>query len=115
MEKAITELQLQSMCCTWFWNILIGERQMLHANDNNSYNKIEGARKKALGVVRGISDLEFIDDGKVWFIELKLPGEKQLPEQIEFQKKVEERGHNYIIIYSFEEFKYFILNRLCQE
>jgi hypothetical protein len=116
MEDAIkykTELQMQAECCTWFWNEYPGERQMLHANDNNSYNAIEGAKKKALGVVKGISDLEFIGyDRDMWFIELKLPGEKQLLEQIKFQQMVELRGFNYIIIFSFVEFKRFILKRL---
>lgn len=106
----MTEAQLQNQCFIWFHNTFFEERQMLHNNDNNSYNSIEGARKKALGVVKGISDFELILDHAVVFIELKLPGEVQKPEQITFQQKVTERGHLYVLIYSFEEFKNFITN-----
>lgn len=109
----MNELQMQAEWSQWFWNTYPAERQMLHLNDNNSYNRIEGARKKALGVVKGVSDFEYIDYGGVtWWIEAKLPGEIQLPEQVIFQAKVEARGHRYIIIYSFEDFKKFIIKRL---
>lgn len=105
----MTELQLQAACTQWFWNQYPNERQMLHNNDNNSHNSIEGARKKAIGVVKGVSDLELIlPGGNVVFIELKLPGEKQKPEQITFEQKVRERGHLYVIIFSFVEFQEFI-------
>lgn len=106
------ELQEQAKFATWFWNTFPSERGMLHANDNNSYNSIEGARKKALGVVKGVSDFELVGYGSVIFIEFKLPGEKQKPEQIDFMNKVRERGHIYIIVYSFEEAKNFVLNTL---
>lgn len=105
-----TELQMQALITQTFWNTYPEERQMLHANDNNSHNRIEGAAKKAIGVIKGASDLELVVHGSVIFIELKLPGEVQLPEQITFQKKVESRGHLYIIIYSFVEFFKFIDN-----
>lgn len=106
----MTELQMQAQCSQWFWNTFPAERGMLHMNDNNSYNGIEGARKKAIGVVKGVSDFELILHGHVIFIEFKLPGEKQKPEQYEFQLKVIERGHIYMIVYSVQEFKDFIQN-----
>lgn len=100
------ELKMQAECVKWFDNTYPEERQMLHCNDNNSYNKIEGNRKKALGVTRGVSDLEYIAEaGVTWYIELKMPGETQSKEQIEFMNKVRARGHIYQIIYSLEEFK----------
>lgn len=108
-SRWMTEAQLQNKCTLWFWNTFHSERRMLHHNDNNSINSIEGSRKKALGVVSGVSDLELIlIGGKIVFIELKLPGETQLPEQIDFEAKVKSRGHIYIIIYSFVEFQNFI-------
>jgi len=80
---------------------------------NNSFNRITGANAKALGVVAGVSDLEFIgENGVTWFIELKVPGGRQSEDQKEFQSKLEERGHKYIIIFSFEEFKRFIFKQV---
>lgn len=105
-----TETQMQGHCTLWFWNTFHSERRMLHHNDNNSHNSIEGSKKMAIGVVRGVSDLELILNGYVIFIELKLPGEVQSDEQIDFMNKVRARGHIYTIIYSFQEFKNFIQN-----
>lgn len=85
---------------------------MLHHNDNNSFNGIEGARKKAIGVVKGVSDFELVYQGGVLFMEGKMPGEKQLPEQVEFMNMVIDRGHEYVIFYSFEEFQRLIINKL---
>jgi hypothetical protein len=113
MASAMTELQMQSECVRWFWNNFQSERRMLHCNMANSFNRITGANAKSMGVVTGISDLEFIaENGVVWFIELKLPKGIQSDDQKEFQSKLEERGHKYIIIYSFEEFKRFIFKQL---
>lgn len=117
METAMTELQMQAKCVEWYWNEFrfTDNKRMLHCNMNNSFNKIAGAIAKALGVVKGASDCEFIDyDGVVWFLEFKLPGKKQEPEQVEFQEEVEKRGHKYRIIYSIEEFKQFIISRIAE-
>lgn len=109
----MTELQMQAQCVTWFWNTFPAWRKMLHCNMNNSFNRIKGAEAKSLGVAPGVSDLEFIDfNGVVWFIELKLPDGKQSDDQKDFQRKLEERGHKYVIIFSFVEFKKLIYGTL---
>lgn len=108
----MNELYLQAQCSQWFWNNFPKERGMLHNNDNNSYNRIEGAKKKAIGVVKGVSDFELITFEKVWFIEFKLPGGKLSDEQKLFMDNVIVRGHEYRIIYSFEEFKTLIYGAL---
>lgn len=109
----MTELQLQAKCFQWLWNEYPSERLMYHNNDNNSFNSIEGARKKALGVVAGVSDAEWADySGKTWYIEFKLPGEKQSKEQKEFQEKLRDRDHFYMIVYTFEQFKNFVISVL---
>lgn len=99
---------LQAECYKWFHNTYHAHRQMLFHVDNNSWNAVIGAKKKALGVCAGVSDLIFIVPGAVMFLEMKCPGKTQLPEQIEFERKVTERGQFYTILYSFEEFKKFI-------
>lgn len=109
----MSEEQLQAECFQWFTqNFYPDERRMLFHVNNKSKNKIEGNKMKAKGVVRGPSDFIFIGYGKVSFIEMKLPGETQLPDQIDFQQQVEKRGHKYSLCYSFEEFKkliYFLI------
>ena len=113
-NTSMTELQLQAKCCQWYWNEFrfTSAKLCLHTNMNNSFNRIEGARNKSLGVIPGVSDCEFIDEGCVWFLEFKLPGGKQSPEQIQFQTMVEERGMKYLLIFSFEEFSSFIRKRI---
>lgn len=109
------ESQLHAYCFQWFHNTFPPLRRMLHHNDNNSYNSIEGARKKSMGVIRGVSDFEFICFCGILFLEAKLPGETQSDEQIDFMNKVRERGHTYILFYTFEEFKNIILKHINHE
>ena len=103
-----SEEKLQAECFQWHWNTYPMERQMLFCVNNNSMNKIEGNKKKAVGVVAGISDLIFIGDGEVVFIELKTSVGVQSELQKEFQHKVKSRLHRYIVIRSFDEFATFI-------
>lgn len=103
---------MHSRCAQWFWNTFHSERRMLIHVDNNSYNKIEGARKKAMGVVKGVSDFILILFEEVHFIELKTDKGIQKDEQIEFMDKVMRRGHNYHIVRSEQEFKDLIYSLL---
>jgi hypothetical protein len=66
---------------------------------------MEGSRFKAIGVVKGVSDMIFVGKGKVLFLEMKTGVGVQSNEQIEFQAKVKSRGHRYFVVRSFEEFK----------
>jgi hypothetical protein len=111
----INEEQLQANCVKWFDNNYPLERGMLFAVDNNLshrlsgvYRAIEGNRKKAIGCRAGVSDLIFITSDGVYFIELKLAGGYQSPEQKDFQKKIEARGWTYVIIRELSEFQDFI-------
>lgn len=106
------EAKLQAECFKWFWNTFPAERRMLFHVDNNSWNTIVGAKKKALGVVQGVSDMVLILDCSVEFLEFKTDDGKQSEEQIDFQYKVNERCHRYIIIRSVEQFKIYIHGKL---
>jgi len=99
------EEQLQADCAQWFHNNYHAHRRMLFHVDNNSWNNIVGAKKKALGVIPGPSDFVLILDGVVVFVEMKLPGRSQTPEQIDFMNKVLARGHSYFIVEYFSQFK----------
>lgn len=101
----MTEAQLQALCTRWFWNTYPSQRRMLLCVDNNSFNMIEGNRKKALGVVRGASDLILIAHGSVLFVELKVGRGTTSAYQDDFAEKVMSRGHLYLVIRTFDDFK----------
>ncbi|SEA59515.1 VRR-NUC domain-containing protein [Arachidicoccus rhizosphaerae] len=101
-----TESRLQADITQWFWNTYPEHRGMLFHVNNKARNAIEGNKFKAMGVVKGVSDLVLVlPQGRILFIELKTPTGSQEAAQKEWQAKVQERGHNYIIIRSLEEFK----------
>lgn len=106
MKQNISEARLQQEIFTKHWNQYKGERRLLFAVNNNSFNAIKGAQMKSIGVVAGVSDMIYINPrkGAVQFIELKIPGGRQSKEQIEFEGKVKALGFSYDIAKSVEEF-----------
>lgn len=103
-----TEAQLQAACIAWYWNKyrFTSWKRMLHCNNNNSHNTIAGNIAKAMGVVAGVSDLELIMfGGRTLYIELKVGKGIQSEEQKEFEAAVRERGHDYIILKTLDDFK----------
>lgn len=108
-KRFATEQQFQAEFVLWFSQEFPSERRMLHCNMNNSWDKIEGNKAKAMGVTRGVSDLELLcKAGVTWYIELKLPGKTQSEDQIKFMNKALERGHKYILFEYIEDLKEFI-------
>lgn len=103
-----SELQMQAECFQHHWNTYPNERGLLHANNNNSHNAIKGNQNKALGIVKGVSDMEYFKSGQMYFLEFKTPEGTQSKAQKEFQRQVEAEGGIYLIIRSFEQFKEFI-------
>jgi len=109
---------LQQQCVMWYHNLVTGRnpsslRKRLHCNNNNSHNKVAGNRAKAMGVAPGVADLEFMMwMGKTCYIELKRPGGTQSKDQKEFQKLCLDMGHEYHLVYTFEQFKLIINQRL---
>lgn len=88
----MTEEQLQAKCVQWFWNNYPQERLMWHHNNNNSLNRIAGAKAKALGVVKGVWDIEWLTPaGVTIWIELKVNRNTLTDEQFEFRRKTLER------------------------
>ena len=103
-----SELVMQAQCFQWHWNEYPDERGLLHANNNNSHNRIKGNQNKALGVVAGVADMEYFKGGVLYFLEFKTPEGTQSPIQRKFQQKVESEGAKYVVIRSFEQFKEFV-------
>ena len=108
----MNEEQLQAKCTQWFWNNYPAQRRMLFHVQNNANSAVQGSRYKAIGVVSGVSDLVWVIYNKVIFIELKININKQTGNQIEFETKVTQRGHEYVLINSFEDFKSFIKSNI---
>lgn len=110
----MTEEQLQNQCYLWFHNTFGAPyRQMLFHVDNNSWNRIIGAKKKALGVCAGVSDMIFISFlGRALFLEFKTDVGVLSKEQKEFGDKVTLRGHKWIVIRSFKQFQMIILTEI---
>lgn len=106
------EDQLQAFCVKWFWNSMPQWRGMLFHVDNNSWNATVGAKKKALGVVAGPSDIILISFVEVLFLECKLPGEVQSAEQLKFQAMCEERGKTYKLFKYFSHFQYIVMEAI---
>lgn len=100
-----SEAALQASCFQWFHNTFPSQRQMLFHVQNKARNAIEGNKFKALGVVKGVSDLILIVNFRVLFIELKTENGVQTPEQSQFQAKVIQRGHEYFIVRTLSEFQ----------
>lgn len=105
-----TEEKMQADCHQWHWNTYPNERRMLfHVQQSMFGNAYRGSINKAIGVVKGPSDLIWVlHQGVTVYIELKLPNGTQQPEQKDFEQKVTARGHIYVIIRSFTGFKHLI-------
>ncbi|SDT46798.1 VRR-NUC domain-containing protein [Maribacter dokdonensis] len=102
----ITESRLQQNIFSKHWNQYPEERRLLFAVNNNSFNAIKGAQMKSLGVVKGVSDLIYINPRKrrTQFLELKIKGGRQQKEQKDFEEKVKKLGFEYHLIFSLKEF-----------
>ena len=100
-----SEDYIQVECFTWFHNKYPSLRGLLCYNLNNSKNKIDGSRNRAMGIIKGRSDLVLYYQAKAYHIEMKTPTGEQSPEQIAWQKKVEAQGFSYFIVRSLHEFQ----------
>jgi hypothetical protein len=101
-----TESYIQGECVQWLWNTKPETRGKLFEVNNNPLNKIDGARRKAMGMVAGVSDLIYLRDGlPPLCIEMKDATGKQSPAQIAWQKIAEDAGCTYVIIRSLAEFQ----------
>jgi hypothetical protein len=67
-------------------------------------SKAEAMKFKATGLIAGVSDLIVVQPNRVLFIEVKTPIGRQQPNQIDFQKRVELLGFEYLVVRSLEDF-----------
>ena len=102
----ITESRLQQQCFLWHWNTYPEDRGALYLHYNNPKNAVHGAILKGMGLVEGVSDLGYLrPDGRVTYIEMKLPGKKQSPAQKKWQQVVESRCGRYFVCDNLDDFQ----------
>lgn len=107
------ESRLQAECFSWFWNTYPEYRGlMFHVpSEGNRSSRIDGGRRKAMGIVAGVADLIFLLPRHGYHglcIEMKTDIGKQSDKQKEWQKKVTDQGYDYIVIRSLEVFKIYL-------
>lgn len=105
----MSEAQMQHHCYFWFCQNYKALRKYLWLQHNNPRSAVEGAKLIGMGLQKGIADLCFLAVGNFpYFLELKTEKGKQTPEQIAWQRAVEERGAIYAVVRSVDEFKFWI-------
>ena len=77
---------------------------------NEGKDMHEQLKKKATGLMKGVSDTIIVLPGKVIFCEFKDSKGKLRPDQIKFNEKVTSLGHIYAVVRSMEEFIELIKN-----
>lgn len=108
----LTESAIQQECVMYFRNNFglkhHKPRLLMFSVPNEGKNMIEQSRKKAIGLMSGVSDT-IIDTGKdIIYCEFKDAKGVQSPKQKEFQEHVESLGRKYWVIRSLEEFKSYL-------
>lgn len=116
-KRGSPEGRVQAECVQWFWNEYPEYRSLLFhiPNEGNRSSKTDGAYRKALGLVSGVSDLILlIPRGKfhALCIEMKTEVGRQSDAQRLWQSKVEAQGYRYEVVRSLEEFKKLIVEYL---
>jgi hypothetical protein len=99
-----SEWKLQASMVAWFGRNFRDQRDLLCANNNNSQNRIAGARNNMIGIRSGRADLTLYWNARAYHIEVKTPEGKQSESQREFQRLVESNGFTYHIVRSKEDF-----------
>lgn len=104
------EAKLQSECFIWCHNEHPETRGLLFhvENERSNGSVIDGARRRAMGLTPGVSDLIMLMARRNFhglLIEMKTEDGYQSKVQIEWQKRVEAQGYKYVVCRSFEQFK----------
>lgn len=106
------EGRIQADCFVWFNNTFPQFRKCLfhvpNENDRSDSNIIQGAIRKSLGIVAGVSDFILLvarGGHHGLCIEMKDERGTQKPAQKEWQSIVEAQGYVYKICRSLEQFK----------
>lgn len=107
--KDKTESKIQQEIFMWFNNNFClkfhNPQYCIFSVPNDSESKEETMRKKATGLLSGVSDLIVLFPNRAVFCEVKTPIGTQSDTQKDFQKHVESLGFEYILVRSLDEFE----------
>lgn len=107
------EARLQAQCFQWCWNTFPQTRRLLFhvENERSDGNKIDGARRVAMGLVAGVSDLILLIPRGEYHglcIEMKTLTGSQKEKQKTWQMLVESQGYKYCLCRSLAQFQQII-------
>jgi hypothetical protein len=79
---------------------------IIHSTPNGGKrNKVEAKKLTATGTLSGIADLTIkLPNSRFIDVEVKIPGEKQSPNQIKIENFLKNIKCHYIVVYSLEDF-----------
>lgn len=102
-QRKQEEAKLQAKCFRWCWNEHPETRRLLFhvENERSGSNMVDGARRVAMGLVAGVSDLILLMPRGEWHglcIEMKTQEGRQRDEQKLWQSIVEKQGYRYEIV-----------------
>lgn len=105
------ESRLQILCVKWF-RLQYPNAIIFSIPNGGNRNVREAKILKAEGTLAGVADLQVINNGKTFFIEMKTEKGRQNANQKAFETKVKQHGFDYHICKSFEDFKTLINNEI---
>jgi hypothetical protein len=113
VEKQLSESAIQASCIKWCWNTHPETRGLLFEVNNNPLNGVDGANRRALGMIKGVSDTILLWKGKAYLIEFKDAKGRQSTDQKAWEATVAQQGFNYFLVRdlcSFQELIHSILS-----
>jgi hypothetical protein len=104
--------KLQSDCFMWCWNekqdlryLLFTTRNNLTFQEGDLKSKIKMGIMKAMGSVKGTTDLIFYYSGRLYGFDIKIGKDKLSKEQLEFISALRSQGGGGMEIRSLEQFQ----------
>lgn len=101
-RPAVTEDQLQRAAFDYL-RYAVPHALVWHCPNGGSRNRIEAAKLKGMGVVRGVPDLAILSDRGFHFIEIKVGKNKVTTEQDDFMAQARALGADTAICRSLDD------------
>lgn len=104
----MNEKQLQSTIVLSFTNHAPEDMNCLWSVRNTTFSQRDGQTQVAMGMRKGVADLNYFKDGRFIGIEIKVKGEKHdskhIANQYRWGKKIEDNEGEYYIVTSIQSF-----------
>lgn len=109
----LSESDIQAQVVEWLRLFEVPCGFMVHSVPNEGKDRANPARLaklKRMGFRAGVADLVIVKAGRVYFLEMKRPGENQSPNQTDFAVDAHRVGAPYAVAHSFEEAEKIVKN-----